>query len=156
MVGWSKLPMNELNPLYAALYQEGPVAVSIVAGHSWNSYRKGIMNDCAGFEVNHLVVLIGYGEEKETTYWQLQNSWSDKWGEGGHIRVMRQIEEKEQKDCGIDKHPEIGTGCKNGPKEVEVCGSCGILYDNIVPHFEGSTSMAQEMMRRRNEIYLPP
>lgn len=162
MFGWRKLPANELSPLYAALYQEGPIAVSIVASNSWNAYSSGIMNNCSATDVvvNHLVVLIGYGvddQAQNTKYWQIQNSWGPEWGEGGHIRLIRQDNDTAEKGfCGMDNDPSVGTGCKGGPSQVWVCGSCGILYDNVVPHFQGSTAMAQEMMRRRSQTYAPP
>jgi len=31
-----------------------------------------------------------------------------------------------------------GVACKGGPSEVTVCGSCGVLYDSVVPEFEDS------------------
>merc|ERR550537_118810 len=65
MIGWSRLPVNKVMPLYNALYREGPVAVSVVAGYSWNAYISGIMNNCTTQDmvVNHLVVLFGYGAD---------------------------------------------------------------------------------------------
>jgi hypothetical protein len=35
--------------------------------------------------------------------------------------------------CGIDVTPADGDGCHNGPAEVKVCGTCGILYDVAYP-----------------------
>merc|ERR1719316_820699 len=114
MIGWTRLPVNQLKPLFNALYQEGPVAVSVVAGYAWNAYVSGIMNNCTQQDmvVNHLVVLIGYGVDSGVgaKYWQIQNSWGNNWGEGGHIRMIRQDDDKEQKFCGMDKDPLIGTG----------------------------------------------
>jgi len=160
MVGWTRLPVNQLKPLFNALYQEGPVAVSVVAGYAWNAYVSGIMNNCTQQDmvVNHLVVLIGYGVDSGVgaKYWQIQNSWGNNWGEGGHIRMIRQDDDQEQKFCGMDKDPLIGTGCKGGPPQVWVCGSCGILYDNVVSHFHGTTVLAQEMLKRRGTQYIVP
>jgi cathepsin L len=162
MLGWNKLPENKLNPLYFALYQEGPIAVSVVASRSWDMYDKGIMDNCTTdhMVVNHLVTLIGYGIDADTAntkYWQIQNSWSNTWGEGGHIRVIRQEDNTaEQEFCGTDNDPSVGTGCKGGPSSVWVCGSCGLLYDNVVPHFVGDTVRAEEMTQRRSMDYLPP
>ena len=32
--------------------------------------------------------LVGYGEDpKEGLYWELQNQWSNEWGEDGFIRI---------------------------------------------------------------------
>lgn len=159
MVGWSKLPANKLEALYLALYQEGPVAVSVAAGYSWTYYVQGILDDCKleDMVVNHLVVAIGYGEDSslEAKYWLLQNSWGDQWGEGGHMRMIRQDDDVEAKHCNWDNEPLIGTGCKGGPPKVWACGSCGILFDNVVVHFQGNGDTAQDMLRRRNETFAP-
>jgi len=37
--------------------------------------------------------------------------------------------------CGWDKKPQGGSGCNGGPERVWVCGTCGILYDVVAPHF---------------------
>lgn len=158
MLGWSRLPENQLKPLYHALYSEGPVAVSVVAGYAWNAYVSGIMNNCSKEDmvVNHLVVLIGYGVDDRVAakYWQLQNSWGTSWGEGGNMRMIRQDDADEEAFCGMDADPLIGTGCKGGPPEVWVCGSCGILFDNVVAHFQGTSTAAQEMLQRREQNYV--
>jgi len=160
MTGWSRLPVNKLEPLYDALYRDGPLAVSIVSGYAWNAYVSGIMNNCSTKDavINHLVVLIGYGadtvhkEPKKVKYWHIQNSWGTEWGEQGQIRMIRQdTDEEEEAFCGINEEPLVGTGCEGGPDKVKVCGSCGILYDSVVAHFSGTSPQAQEMQSRRGQ-----
>jgi len=136
MTGWETLPKNQLAPLLLAVYEKGPVVVSVAATGSWSAYSKGIMNACEkGAVINHAVVLVGFGQEKEQQYWQIQNSWGKGWGEDGFIRLLRHTNQDESKYCGWDESPADGTGCKGGPSKVEVCGSCGILYDSVVPTF---------------------
>lgn len=133
--GWERLPENEYEPLMNAVATRGPVAVSVGAG-LWGLYSKGIWNSCSkGLTIDHAVTLIGYGTDKEKNkkYWQIKNSWSTSWGENGNIRLLR---EEGNVHCGTDKYPKEGTGCDNAPSSVQVCGMCGILYDNVVPHFE--------------------
>merc|ERR1719203_342887 len=90
------------------------------------------MQPCAkGAVINHAVVLVGYGKD----YWHIQNSWGDRWGEGGFVRLHRHSNSEEDQYCGWDMDPASGTGCKGGPSKVWVCGSCGILYDSVVPTF---------------------
>jgi hypothetical protein len=114
------------------------------------------MNNCSSQDmvVNHLVVLIGFGRDPEidAKYWKIQNSWGKRWGEGGHVRMIRQDDTQEEAHCGMDENPLIGTGCKGGPSKVWVCGSCGILYDSVVAHFQGTTAMAQEMTIRQASV----
>mmetsp|Transcript_15618 Transcript_15618/g.33198 ORF Transcript_15618/g.33198 Transcript_15618/m.33198 type:complete len:431 (-) Transcript_15618:44-1336(-) len=136
MFGYDKLPRNRLAPIMLALYQQGPVVVSLSAGFGWNHYSSGIMNACdRDAVINHAVVLVGYGEQQGKKYWAVQNSWGKYWGEGGFIRLQRHDADTEEAYCGWDHSPEDGSGCRGGPSKVWVCGSCGILYDVVVPRF---------------------
>ena len=45
-------------------------------------------HDC-GENVNHAVLLIGYGTEGGVDYWLCKNSWGTDWGEDGFFRVVR-------------------------------------------------------------------
>ena len=50
---------------------------------NFQSYSTGIFTDttCAGLEVNHAVILDGYGVDANgTSYYILRNSWGTKWG----------------------------------------------------------------------------
>jgi len=135
MRGWERLPENEYEPLLRAVVEHGPVAVSVAAS-GWFSYGGGIYDSCVrDSEIDHAVTLTGFGEDEEAgrLFWLIQNSWGGSWGENGYIRLLRTDGENEY--CGIDHQPEIGTACEGGPKQVRVCGMCGILYDSSLPHF---------------------
>lgn len=135
MSGWERLPENAYSPLLLAIYERGPVAVSVDAS-KWSSYESGIFDSCDEDNIiNHAVTLVGYGKDKKlnANFYLIQNSWGPSWGEDGQIRLLRRDED--DKYCGIDRQPQEGTGCEGGPTEVRVCGMCGILYDNAVPHF---------------------
>lgn len=137
---WNQLPSNQAEPVMQALVQQGPVVVAVDA-NSWFDYDKGIFDGCERDAVlGHAVLLKGYGEDKSAgkKYWSIQNSWGPDWGEQGHIRMLRH--DDEDSFCGVDKKPQEGVGCDGGPAEVTVCGTCGLLYDPIVPegvHLDG-------------------
>jgi len=139
--GYTKLPENQLAPVMLAIVERGPVAVSIAANSQWSLYKSGIMEAChKDAVINHAVTLVGFGtgrseEEAGQRYWQIQNSWGPDWGEGGFLRLERGSNEEEAAYCGVDRKPHDGSGCAGGPPEVRVCGSCGILYDTVVPDF---------------------
>lgn len=132
LTGFRVLPSNKEEPLARALAELGPVAVS-VAANNWFNYYGGIFDTCDNI-VNHAVTLYGYGRKGADKYWLVKNSWGEDWGENGFIRVLRH--DSEDAFCGVDTDPSKGVACKNGPKEVEVCGTCGILYDSVVPRFD--------------------
>lgn len=137
MQSWVKLPVNEYRPIMLALAQKGPLAVALAANNIFN-YNSGIFDEC-DVVVNHAVTLIGYGKDSTSgdKYWVVQNSWGTSWGEEGTIRILRS--DAEQDVCGTDMHPEEGIGCDGGPSEVDVCGTCGILYDALYPVFRNPT-----------------
>jgi cathepsin L len=141
MTGWTKLPENKENPILHALVDQGPLYVAVAAGSGWFSYAEGVLTP-SGCDtrnvVNHAVVLFGFGVKPHTRigdvkYWHIKNSWGRGWGEDGAIRLQRQ--DDEEGFCGWDHSPQEGSGCKDGPPKVWVCGTCGILYDAVVPSF---------------------
>jgi cathepsin L len=139
--GWTRLPENDYQPLINAIANQGPAAVSVSAD-KWSPYGGGIFDACGpNAVVDHAVLMIGYGKEKRSgkkfwrkgkKFWHIKNSWSNAWGEGGFIRMLRH---EGNVHCGIDSRPKDGTGCDGGPSAVTVCGMCGILYDSVVPTF---------------------
>eukprot|EP00929_Paragymnodinium_shiwhaense_P046397 TRINITY_DN23622_c0_g1_i1.p2 TRINITY_DN23622_c0_g1~~TRINITY_DN23622_c0_g1_i1.p2 ORF type:complete len:393 (-),score=81.46 TRINITY_DN23622_c0_g1_i1:114-1292(-) len=129
--GWRTLPENQAQPLLEAV-QSGPVAISVGAD-SWSLYSHGIYDGCQkNTVINHAVTLFGYGEDKGTLYWNIRNSWGPAWGEDGFIRLLRRPADQEDQFCGTDNDPKAGVACKPYPKEVKVCGMCGLLYDSVV------------------------
>jgi cathepsin L len=137
MLRWTKLPVNQAGPLMEAL-ADGPVAVSVGA-EGWEYYAGGIFDSCPeDTTIGHAVMAIGWGQEKGTKYWTIQNSWSPNWGEAGHIRLLRSDDDDEH--CGNDPDPKVGTVCEPYPDSVKVCGMCGVLYDSVVPFFDKGPS----------------
>lgn len=131
--GWQRLPVNSYEPLLRAVYERGPVGVS-VAARTWHLYSTGVFDYCdQDAVIDHAVTLIGFGRDEMISekFWLIQNSWGHHWGEAGRIRLLRDEEQR----CGWDRQAQKGTACKGDPSRVRVCGMCGILYDSVVPHF---------------------
>ncbi|KAK4294723.1 hypothetical protein Pmani_032670 [Petrolisthes manimaculis] len=88
------------------LVENGPMSVSYMVYDDFHNYEGGIYhytgmkNEFNPFEnVNHAVLLVGYGVEPTTgeKFWIIKNSWSDTWGEDGYFRIRRGTNE-----CGIE------------------------------------------------------
>ncbi|CAA6670576.1 unnamed protein product [Spirodela intermedia] len=50
--------------------------------------------------LRHAMVVVGFGNENGEDYWIVKNSWGDKWGENGYIRMKRNVD-KPAGVCGI-------------------------------------------------------
>lgn len=55
--------------------------------------RGGVYTDptCDTMEVNHGVVVVGYGTLDGINYWVVRNSWGRTWGLGGYILIQRGV-----------------------------------------------------------------
>mmetsp|Transcript_62958 Transcript_62958/g.149996 ORF Transcript_62958/g.149996 Transcript_62958/m.149996 type:complete len:424 (-) Transcript_62958:26-1297(-) len=149
LVGWERLPVNKLEPLLRALYTRGPVAVAVAT--DWGvPYKSGIFDSCSKDPtIGHAMLAVGYGVQDGTKYWTLQNSWGTGFGENGKMRLLRG--DDEESFCGTDKHPEEGTTCEGGPRDVKACGRCGILFDTVVPHFAPLSKQGKDLAKLRGE-----
>ncbi|XXQ33964.1 Papain family cysteine protease [Plasmodiophora brassicae] len=95
-------PNNE-PALKAAVYLQ-PVAVAIEADQpEFQFYHTGVMDSYCGTELDHGVLVVGYGVDKETgtPFWKVKNSWGPDWGEDGFIRIKRGTETDSPGQCGI-------------------------------------------------------
>lgn len=132
--GYEVLPTNDYTALMTAVATKGPISISVAAGGlGWQLYSGGIMKQGPfnkGFDIDHAVQLVGYGEENDILYWLVRNSWGS-WGENGYIRLQRFGEGKEP--CGMDNSPQDGMACKGDTSPKKYCGLCGILSDSSYP-----------------------
>ena len=138
---YAVLPSNNYTALMNVVAKLGPVTVS-VACSPWHLYQSGVfyapLTPGKATDLNHLVVLEGYGTDQETgeDYWLVRNSWGPLWGEKGYIRLKRVGEQ----ECGMDETPSHGTACTLDPDGNEIkpepqliCGNSGILFDTAIP-----------------------
>ncbi|CAH8490511.1 unnamed protein product [Schistosoma margrebowiei] len=93
------LPTKNEKILQKAVYHYGPISVAIDASFDFVLYKSGIYESkyCSSSLLNHAVLVIGYGTEHNKDYWLIKNSWSDKWGMNGYIKLRR----NKHNMCGI-------------------------------------------------------
>ena len=84
-----------------------PVSVAVSADtRSFQSYTGGILDATACYtELNHGVLITGYGTDNGKKYWNVKNSWSSTWGEQGYIRILRSDSTNDAGICGIAMDP---------------------------------------------------
>lgn len=102
--GFADVPSGKERALKKAVAAVGPVSVAIDASHhSFQFYESGIYfeEDCSSTDLDHGVLVVGYGFEKEDAdgkrYWIVKNSWSEQWGDGGYVMMARD----RKNNCGI-------------------------------------------------------
>ena len=91
--------------LEAALVENGPITVAIDASpRSFTFYSRGVYSDvnCKNKpdELDHQVLVVGYGSLNGERYWLVKNSWSTYWGNDGYVLIS-------QRDnmCGVTTSP---------------------------------------------------
>ena len=64
------------------------------------NYARGIFNQCTSQNVNHAILVVGYGTDNATglDYWLIKNSWGTRWGNNGFIQIQRG-----NNQCGIGR-----------------------------------------------------
>nr|GMC57687.1 cysteine proteinase COT44-like [Ipomoea batatas] len=98
--GYEDVPQNE-NALKKAVAHQ-PVSIAIEAsGRAFQFYSSGIFTGKCGTELDHAVVVVGYGSENGSDYWIVKNSWGSSWGEGGYVRMERNVGGTHSGKCGI-------------------------------------------------------
>lgn len=80
-----------------------PVSVAIEADQmAFQFYSSGVLKKSkCGTNLDHGVLLVGYGELNGTKYWKVKNSWGSKWGSDGYILLERTDETNSKGTCGI-------------------------------------------------------
>ena len=89
--------------LLKVLATDGPLAIFLDLSHeTFMRYSGGIYYEprCSS-ETNHAALLVGYGSEEGQDYWIIKNSFGTKWGEGGYMKIARNLDN----DCGIKSLP---------------------------------------------------
>ena len=106
MSSCSDVKPNDQVSLKGAVAQQ-PVSIAIEADTKYfQSYSSGVLTSSScGTNLDHGVLIVGYGEEDGQKYWLVKNSWGTTWGEKGYVKIARSDSTDDAGICGIAMDP---------------------------------------------------
>jgi len=101
------IPENNQIILKDAVSSKGPVSIAIEADTIYfQHYSSGVLTgSTCGTNLDHGVIIIGYGIENREKYWLVKNSWGETWGDRGYIKIGRSDSTNDEGVCGIAMSP---------------------------------------------------
>ena len=96
------VPANSDEDMMGALNQQ-PVSIAIQADQKdFQLYSSGVFTGDCGTQLDHGVLVVGYGSMDGTDYYKVKNSWGTTWGKDGYIYLGRGDEYNQGKgQCGL-------------------------------------------------------
>ena len=89
--GFTDVESGNEQALKAAVAKQ-PVSVAIEADQrSFQFYKSGVFSSTCGEQLDHGVLVVGYGEEAGEKFWKVKNSWGASWGMNGYIQLAREL-----------------------------------------------------------------
>jgi len=106
MSNYASVTADDENALLNAA-ATGCVAVGVEADQSsFQFYRSGILTGKCGTNIDHGVLVVGYGATNGVDYWKVKNSWGTSWGQQGYIYICRSCNKNgAEGECGINMYP---------------------------------------------------
>jgi cathepsin C len=90
---------SDADSIRQELVEKGPLVMSFEPKEDFMYYKNGVYQSGPNKihqeweQVDHAVLLVGYGVDGKQAFWSMQNSWGDDWGEDGYFRMARGSDE---------------------------------------------------------------
>ncbi|CAM6064188.1 unnamed protein product [Sphagnum tenellum] len=108
---YAEVPENNETALLQAVSVQ-PVSVAINAT-GLQHFKTGIFTGPCGTQLEHAVLVVGYGSSSGRDYWIVKNSWGTGWGQNGYALMERLGSGNRNGLCGINMIPSYPI--KTGP-----------------------------------------
>jgi len=135
-----------------AAVTKGPVSVAIEADQSgFQFYKSGVFSGACGTNLDHGVLVVGYGSDSGKDYWKVKNSWGTTWGMSGYMMMARGSSSNSTSrkllggggggasgECGILKQPSypVVSASAEEPLTVEFSAELLAAAVNASSHYE--------------------
>ena len=103
-IQYGSIPQGDENNMAQTLVSSGPLFIGLDADSKlFMFYKAGILSisNCPNRrqDMDHAMTVVGYGYDSalKKSYWIIKNSWGEKWGESGYLRLAKD----EGNMCGI-------------------------------------------------------
>ena len=102
VVSYTDVPIKSDSAMMQALTQQ-PVSVAIEADQkAFQLYKSGVFTGDCGVNLDHGVLVVGFGTMSGTDYYRIKNSWGTTWGDAGYIYIGRGSQFNDgQGQCGV-------------------------------------------------------
>jgi len=106
VTGFTDVPTDSETALMTAIVQQ-PISIAVEADQSsFQSYAGGVMTQACGVNLDHGVLVVGYGALAGKDFYKVKNSWGADWGSKGYIMLGRGATYNGNKgQCGIQMDP---------------------------------------------------